>query len=83
MDLKNQYRAMTEELRRYNDFRSSQSQPTTSEQPFQRLNLDTIQSNFLKIEKSTQSYRLGYSTTGRSDEASEPSSIDLEEKIKD
>ena len=72
MDLRNQYRAVTKEIRRYNNFKSSQSRSTALEQPFRRPNLDMIQPDTLEIEdESTHSWKLGYSTINRSGEASD------------
>ena len=74
-DLMNQYKAMVEEMRRYNNMRSSQPQLTALEQPPQRPNLNTVQSNSFETEDvSTHLWRYEYSYTDRSDETSEPSS---------
>ena len=53
MDLKNQYREMAEELRRYNDFRNSQPRSNAPQQPLRMPNLDTVQSDSLKTKEST------------------------------
>ena len=74
LDLKNEYRAMMKELRKYNEHRTSQQGPTALRQHPQRPNLEPEQSDFEKAQASSESWRPQYSSTERSNGASEPSS---------
>ena len=74
LDLKNEYQRMAKQLKRYNEFRASQQGPIASRQYSQRPNLELEQSDSQKVQASSESWKLRYSSTERSSEASEPSS---------
>ena len=83
LNLINQYKAMSEEIRWYNNMRSSQPWPTAPRQPSQRLNVNLIQSDSLEIEdESTHSWQptCSYENIDKSDEASEPLSTQFRRK---
>ena len=74
LDLKNEYQRMAKQLKRYNEFRASQQGPIASRQYSQRPNLELEQSDYQKAQASSEFWKLRYSSTERSSEASEPSS---------
>ena len=74
VDLKNEYRVMREELRRYNEHRASQQKPTAPKQYPLRQNPELEQSDSQKAQASFESWKPQYSSTERSNGASESSS---------
>ena len=73
LDLKNEYRVMMEEMRKYNELRALQQGPTALGQYPQRSNTELEQSYSQEAQASSKSWRPRYSSTERSSEASEPS----------
>ena len=75
LDLKNEYRVMMEELRRYNEHRAPQQGPIMQRQYSLRSNLEPEQFDSQEAQASSESWKSQYSSTKRSSGASEPSSI--------
>ena len=66
---------MMEKMKRYNNARDSQPRSTAPQQPPQRPNPSTIQSDSLETKnESTHLWQLAYSYTNQSNKASAPSS---------
>ena len=72
LDLKNEYRVMMEELRRYNEHRAPQQGPTSLRQYSLRPNLKPEQFDSQEAQASSKSWKPQYSSTERSSGASEP-----------
>ena len=53
IDLKNEYCAMREELRKYNEYRASQQEPTALKQYLLRQNSKPEQSDFQEAQASS------------------------------
>ena len=74
LDLKNDYRAMMEELRKYNEHGASQQGPTAIRQCLQRPNAKPEPSDSDEARASSGSWKSQYSSTERSSGASGSSS---------
>ena len=72
LDLKNDYRTMMEELRKYNELGASQQGPTATRLPPQR---EPEPSDSNEAQASSGSWKPQYSSTKRSSGASESSSV--------
>ena len=70
LDLKNDYRAMMKEFRKYNEHGASQQGPTATRQCPQRLNAEPEPSDSQEAQASSGSWKPQYSSTKRSSEAS-------------
>ena len=70
LDLKNDYRAMMEELRKYNEHEASQQGPTATRQCPQRPNAELEPFDSDEARASSGSWKPQYSSTERSNEAS-------------
>ena len=74
LDLKNDYREMMEELRKYNENGALQQGSTATRQHPQRPNVEPEQFDSQEAQASFESWKPQYSSTERSSGASEPSS---------
>ena len=72
VDLRSEYRAMMEELNKYNEYRATQPEATAPKQYPQRSNPQPEQSDFQEAQTSSESWKPQYSSTERSSGASEP-----------
>ena len=75
VDLRSEYRAMMEELKKYNEYRATQPEATSPKQYPQRSNPQPEQSDSQEAQASFESWKPQYSSTERSSGASEPASI--------
>ena len=74
LDLKNDYRVMMEELRKYNEHGASQQGPTATRQFLQRPNAEPEPSDSHEAQASSKSWKPQYSSTERSSGTSGSSS---------
>ena len=74
LDLKNDYRAMMEELRKYDENGASQQGPTATRQRPQRPNVKPEQSDSQEVRTSSESWKPQYSSIEKSSGVSGPSS---------